>query len=142
MDQSTFELVAYQDTWGKGTDSYLHMMYERLVLIRELLSETGTLYVHSDWHVGHYLKGLCIEIFGKENFINEVTWHYYNKMAPVSQCFPRASDRIISFAKSFGRHKFHQQYEKRIKPTKQLKRKFIGGKAINVRDESGLFSTK
>jgi adenine-specific DNA-methyltransferase len=136
-DQSALEVVAYRDTWGKGTDSYLHMMYERLVLIRELLSEKGTLYLHTDWHVGHYLKALCLEIFGEGNFINEVTWHYYNKMAPVSRCFPRSSDRILSFAKSRDHYSFHQQYEKREKPVKQLKRQFIGGKAINVRDAEG-----
>src|SRR5436309_2387738 len=81
-DQSTLEFVAYNDIWGRGTDSYLHMMYERLMFMRELLSDSGTIYVHSDWHVGHYLKSICVEIFGKENFINEITWHYYNKMAP------------------------------------------------------------
>jgi adenine-specific DNA-methyltransferase len=59
-------------------------------------------------------------------------------MAPVSKCFPRASERVISFAKVFGAHKFQQQYEKRDKPIKQLKRQFIGGKAINVRDEDGV----
>ncbi len=136
-DQSTLEMVAFKDIWGRGTDSYLHMMYGCIVLMRELLSEHGTLYVHSDWHVGHYLKAICLEVFGKENFVNEITWHYYNKMAPDSQCFPRASDRIVSFAKVAGRHVFHQQYEMRDKPVKQLVRKFIGGKAINVRDDSG-----
>ena len=136
-DQSTLEMVAYRDTWGKGTDSYLFMMYERLVLLRELLSETGTIYIHADWHVGHYLKVICYDVFGEENFINEITWHYYNKMAPISRCFPRASDRIISFSRTVGRHTFKQQYEKRDKPVKQLKRKFVNGKAINVRDEAG-----
>jgi adenine-specific DNA-methyltransferase len=58
-DQSTLEFVAYQDTWGRGTDSYLHMMHERIVLIRDLLSDSGTLYLHTDWHVGHFLKALC-----------------------------------------------------------------------------------
>ncbi|MBE2181621.1 MAG: site-specific DNA-methyltransferase [Chthoniobacterales bacterium] len=136
-DQSTLEMVAYRDMWGKGTDSYLHMMFERLRLMKDLLSEKGSIYVHSDWHVGHFLKTLCLEVFGEENFINEITWHYYNKMAPVSRCFPRASDRIISFAKSREGYVFHQQYEKRDKPVMQLKRKFIGGKAINARDEEG-----
>jgi len=136
-DQSTLEMVAYRDTWGKGTDSYLFIMYERLVLMRELLSETGTIYIHADWHVGHFLKSVCYEVFGKRNFINEITWHYYNKMAPASSCFPRASDKILSFSKTEGRHIFKQQYEKRDKPVKQLKRKFIGGKAINVRDGEG-----
>jgi DNA modification methylase len=113
------------------------MMYERLTLIRDLLCETGTLYVHCDWHVGHFIKLLCNEIFGEGNFVNEITWHYYNKMAPDSRCFPRASDRVISFAKAPGRQKFQQQYVRRDKPVKQLKRRFIGGKAINVRDENG-----
>jgi adenine-specific DNA-methyltransferase len=136
-DQSTLEMVAYRDMWGKGTDSYLHMMFERLSLMKELLSEKGTIYVHCDWHVGHFLKTMCLEVFGKDNAINEVTWNYYNKMAPISRCFPRASDRIISFAKSRDHYIFHQQYEKRDKPVQQLKRQFIGGKAINVRDEDG-----
>jgi len=137
-EQSTLEMVAYRDIWGRGSDSYLHMMYERLVLIRELLSESGTLYIHCDWHVGHYLKAICLEIFGEDNFINEITWHYYNKMAPISRCFPRASDKIISFAKDSEKYLFYQQYEKRDKPVKQLKRQFVDGKAINVRDASGV----
>lgn len=136
-EQSTLEMVAYRDMWGKGTDSYLHMMFERISLMKELLSEQGSIYVHTDWHVGHFLKCILLEVFGAENFINEITWHYYNKMAPISRVFPRASDRIISFAKRRDRYVFHQQYEKRDKPVMQLKRKFIGGKAINVRDESG-----
>lgn len=136
-DQSTLEMVAYRDMWGKGTDSYLHMMFERLTLMRELLSDTGTIYVHCDWHMSHFLRAICLEVFGADNLVNEITWHYYNKMAPDSKCFPRASDRIMSFAKVYDHQVFHQQYEKRDKPVLQLKRKFIGGKAINVRDESG-----
>lgn len=79
-DQSTMELVAYRDMWGKGTDSYLNMMYERLVLMRELLSETGSIYVHLDWHVVHYVKPILDEIFGFEGdasepgFRNEIVW--------------------------------------------------------------------
>jgi DNA modification methylase len=135
---SVIEELAYRDTWGRGSDSFIAMMYERLQLIYGLLSDEGTLYIHCDWHVGHYIKAICLEIFGPSNFVNEITWHYYNKMAPISACFPRASDRILSFAKNFGKHTFHQQYEKRDKPVKQLKRQFIGGKAINVRDASGV----
>jgi len=79
-DQSAMEMVAYRDIWGKGTDSYLHMLYERLALIRELLSEHGSLYVHLDWHVVHYVKPLLDEIFGKggdagePGFRNEIIW--------------------------------------------------------------------
>ncbi len=73
-DQSTLEMVAYRDIWGKGTDSYLYMMYERLVLMREILSETGSIYVHSDEHVTHYLKVLLDEVFGSSEFRNDIIW--------------------------------------------------------------------
>lgn len=73
-DQSTLEMVAYRDMWGKGTDSYLHMMYERLVLLRELLSETGSIYVHCDWRMNSALRILMDEILGRECFQNELIW--------------------------------------------------------------------
>ncbi len=136
--QSVLEELAYRDTWGNGKDSYLAMMYERLLLMHDLLADDGLLYIHCDWHVGHYLKCIALEIFGQENGVNEITWHYYNKMAPSSRCFPRASDRILSFAKNVDAYRFEQQYEMRDKPVKQLKRQFVGGKAINVRDEAGV----
>ncbi|HAF07124.1 MAG: DNA methylase N-4/N-6 domain protein [candidate division TA06 bacterium 32_111] len=71
-EHSIIEEKAYRDTWGKGLDSYLQMMYERLVLMRELLAEDGSIYVHLDWHVGHYVKVMMDEIFGYENFRNEI----------------------------------------------------------------------
>jgi DNA modification methylase len=113
------------------------MFLPRLLLMRELLSERGTIYVHVDYHVQHHLKLLLDETFGSTNFVNEIVWHYYNKMAPVSRCFPRASDRILVFAKSFGSHIFKKQEELRDEPVKQLKRKLVGGKAINVRNDAG-----
>ncbi len=73
-DQSTLEMVAYRDMWGKGTDSYLHMMYERLMLIKELLSDIGSMYFHCDYHVGHFLKLVMDEVFGKDFFQNEIIW--------------------------------------------------------------------
>jgi adenine specific DNA methylase Mod len=69
---TVIEQFAYKDTWKMGTVSYLEMMVPRLILMRELLSDKGTLYVHIDWHVGHYLKIIMDEIFGKNNFINEI----------------------------------------------------------------------
>ncbi|MFN5309420.1 MAG: site-specific DNA-methyltransferase [Candidatus Kapaibacterium sp.] len=73
-EASAIEELAYRDTWGKGLDSFLQMMYDRLVLMRELLSEKGTIYVHVDYHVGHYAKIILDEIFGYENFRNEIVW--------------------------------------------------------------------
>src|ERR1041385_9139415 len=95
------------------------------------------MYVHCDWHIGWGIRAVLNEIFGAGNFVNEIVWHYYNKMAPNSACFPRPSDRIFSFAKTRGDYVFYQQYEQLDTPVKRLKRQFIGGKAINVRDADG-----
>ena len=73
-DQSTLEMIAYRDMWGKGTDSYLHTMFERLALLKELLSNEGSIYVHCDWHVAHPLKTMMDEIFGAGQFLNELIW--------------------------------------------------------------------
>lgn len=71
---TVIEQFAYSDTWKDGTASYLRMICPRLILLRELLADTGSIYVHLDWHVGHYVKVLMDEIFGKENFRNEIIW--------------------------------------------------------------------
>jgi len=73
-EHSILEEKAYRDTWGKGLDSYLQMMYERLILMKELLADNGSIYVHLDWHVGHYVKVMMDEIFGYENFQREIVW--------------------------------------------------------------------
>jgi DNA modification methylase len=134
---NVLEELAYRDTWGKGADSFIAMIYERLVLMRDLLASDGSIYLHCDWKVNSYIRLVLDEVFGKENFVNQITWHYYNKMAPDSKCFPRASDTILVFAKHQGAHIFHKQVEKRDEPIKQLVRKFVDGKAINARDENG-----
>ena len=71
---SVIERLAYKDIWEGGTDSFLDMLYPRLHLMRRLLAETGSIYVHMDWHMGHYVKIMMDEIFGKENFRNSITW--------------------------------------------------------------------
>jgi len=134
---SILEEKTYRDTWGSGLHSYLAMIAPRLRLAFDLLSPTGSIFVHTDYHVQHYIKLLLDEIAGSGNFVNEIVWHYYNKMAPVSKCFPRASDRILVYAKNAGDHVFHKQEEVRDEPVKQLKRKLVGGKAVNVRNEEG-----
>ncbi|MGB4644392.1 MAG: DNA methyltransferase [Dictyoglomaceae bacterium] len=99
-EHSIIEEKAYRDTWGKGLDSYLQMMYERLVLMRELLAENGSIYVHLDWHVGHYVKVMMDEIFGYENFRNEIVWHYRTYQGQVENYFPRKHDVILFYTKS------------------------------------------
>src|SRR5690606_723464 len=79
-EPSLVEEKAYRDTWGRGLESYLSMIEPRLRLLRELLANTASIFIHADVHVGPYLKLLMDEIFGKENFQNEIAWYYYNKM--------------------------------------------------------------
>jgi DNA modification methylase len=138
-DQSTLEMVAYRDMWGKGTDSYLHMMYERLTLMKELLSEKGSIYVHCDWHMSAQLRFLLNEVFGVENFRNELYWYYYNKMHDVRKpIFPRATDTIFFYVKNTEANPtFNRQKEMRDKAVTQLVRKKVGGKMVNARDADG-----
>ncbi|MFJ5977628.1 MULTISPECIES: DNA methyltransferase [Micrococcaceae] len=136
---TVLEQFAYSDTWSDGTASYLAMIAPRLVLMRELLAETGAIYVHLDWHVGHYVKILLDEIFGKENFRNEIVWYYYNKMPDTrNRMFPRSHDVIYSYVKnSTSDYSFKHQEELRDKPVRQLVRKKHEGRMINARDEDG-----
>ena len=95
-EASVIEEKAYRDTWGKGLDSYLQMLYDRLVLMRELLADNGSIYVHLDWHVGHYVKIIMDEIFGKENFRNEIIWCYTGPARKVKD-FPDKHDIILRY---------------------------------------------
>ena len=105
---TVIEQFAYADTWKDGTVSYLKMIYPRLALMRELLSEKGSIYVHIDWHVGHYVKILLDDIFGKENFRNEIVWCYGGGAIPKND-FPRKHDVIMRYTKSEN-YIFNTQY--------------------------------
>ncbi len=96
---TVIEQFAYADTWKDGTVSYLKMLYPRLTLMRELLSDKGSIYVHLDWHVGHYVKVLLDEIFGKENFVNEIIWHYPGQSS-AKDFHPRKHDNIFWYVKN------------------------------------------
>lgn len=107
---TVIEQFAYADTWEKGTISYLEMMYPRLLLMKELLSDHGSIYVHIDWHVGHYLKLMLDDIFGKENFVNEIVWCYSGPSANINS-FSRKHDIILFYGKDDNRV-FNMQYLK------------------------------
>jgi len=115
-EPSGIEIKAYRDTWGKGLASYLQMMYDRLVLMKKLLAENGSIYVHMDWHIGHYVKLIMDEIFGKENFRNEIVWSYRTGGASKEKGFARKHDIILMYSKSekfkFRFLKERQYYEK------------------------------
>ncbi|MGB8951958.1 MAG: site-specific DNA-methyltransferase [Candidatus Aminicenantales bacterium] len=101
-EQSILEAVAYRDTWGKGTDSYLYMMYERLTLMRDLLSERGSIYVHYDWHIGHSIKILLDEIFIEEHFNNHITWKRSTPRGNAGKKFPELTDYIFFYSKTYA----------------------------------------
>jgi adenine-specific DNA-methyltransferase len=136
---TVIEQFAYSDTWSDGTASYLAMITPRLILMRELLADTGSIYVHLDWHVGHYVKLVLDEVFGRKNFRNELIWYYYNKMPDTrNKIFPRSHDVLYWYAKNENSgYFFSHQEETRSRPVKQLVRKKLDGRMINARDEHG-----
>lgn len=95
---TVIEQFAYSDTWSDGTASYLAMITPRLILMRELLADTGSIYVHLDWHVGHYVKLVLDEIFGKKSFVNEIVW-CYSIGGKGDGRFARKHDTIQLYAK-------------------------------------------
>ena len=97
---TVIEQFAYADTWEEGTISYLKMIFPRLALMREMLSEKGSIYVHIDWHVGAYVKVLLDEIFGKEFFRNEIIWTYFGFKRSTAKKFPQKHDVIYSFTRN------------------------------------------
>jgi adenine-specific DNA-methyltransferase len=112
-DQSALEMVAYRDMWGKGTGSYLSTMADRLAIIRELLSERGTLYVHCDWHVGHALKLVLAETFGTDRQMAEVVWPRTTNSGSskaIAQRFSFDTDSILVFTKSPS-YTFNRQFK-------------------------------
>ncbi|MBR6091720.1 MAG: site-specific DNA-methyltransferase [Bacteroidales bacterium] len=133
---TVIEQFGYSDLWQNGTVSYLEYMYPRLVLMRELLSERGSIYVHIDWHVGHYMKIIMDDIFGKENFRDEIVWYYNNKMSRSSKDFAHAHDTIFFYTKS-DNNSFNEVKILRDKPVKQSVREWKDKKNMRARDENG-----
>lgn len=102
---SILEESAYRDTWGRGRSSYLHMLYERLVLIHELLADDGSLFLHLGSNVSHFGKVLCDEIFGPEAYVNEVIWKRQTAHSDVGQGakhLGRLHDTILLYRKGEG----------------------------------------
>ncbi|MFH1712079.1 MAG: site-specific DNA-methyltransferase [Patescibacteria group bacterium] len=95
---SVIEEVAYRDTWGQGADSFIAMMYERLFLMRDLLSDSGSIFVHCDYRVDSYLRMILDEVFGKDMFLNEIVWSYGAGGNP-SSFFPRKHDTILWYSR-------------------------------------------
>lgn len=97
---NVLEELAYRDTWGKGADSFIAMIYERLFLIKDLLSKNGAVYVHCDYRVSGYMRMILDEVFGKDNFRNEIIWCYTGNAAPGQKQYSRKHDTVFWYAKS------------------------------------------
>ena len=96
---TVIEQFAYADTWEEGTISYLKMIYSRLVLMKELLSDKGSIYIHIDWHIGAYVRVVLDNIFGKANFVNEIIWCYKSGGAGDNG-FAKKHDTILFYRKN------------------------------------------
>jgi site-specific DNA-methyltransferase (adenine-specific)/adenine-specific DNA-methyltransferase len=138
-EPNLLEQIAYRDTWGRGADSFISMIYERLILMRDLMHEEGSIFFHCDWRVSSFARLVFDEIFGKENFRNEIYWYYYNKMPDTRKgVFPRSTDTILWYVKEKNKpYRFEPLEEQREKPVKQLKRVKIDGRMVNARDAAG-----
>ena len=104
-DSSSFGEKQYGDIWTN--DEYLQFMYERLLLMRELLSDKGSIFIHCDWHKNHHLRCLMDEVFGPLNFINEIAWCYFGPGSPGMRQFNRKHDNILWYSKTYNIWKFN-----------------------------------
>ena len=133
---TVFEQFAYSDTWADGTASYLAMIVPRLILIREFLSDRGTLYVHIDHRVGDYVKIVLDEIFGRDNFLNHITWRRQvpRGMKVHSKYYPYSADHIYMYARTPGRAIWNRPTKKTRITVEEAQKKY-------KQDARGFFST-
>ena len=122
------EEVMYGDIWQK--EDYLNWLYERLLAIKEVMNETASIYVHLDWHIGHYVKIIMDEVFREENFVNEIIWSYRSGGASKSGSIARKHDSIYFYSKSSEDFRINT-----IKERQYLEKSFMDSK----QDEQGNF---
>jgi DNA modification methylase len=142
-EPSIIEQKAYRDTWGGAEthlDAYLKWFYETATILHELLHETGTLYVHCNQEMASYLRCILDEIFGSENHMNDVIWHFENKPKfSFSKVLPRDWECILVYARQLGSQKFSHQ----LVPVKEVQQQAVVAwdpklkKRIAKRDDKG-----
>lgn len=132
--RGTQDQKAYQDKlYGAG---FLEFLRRRLILLRQLLSDDGSLFVHLDWKKGHYVKVLLDEIFGENNFRNEIIWHYHDKFATGGKALDKNHDMIFHYSKT-GRYIANEVRIDKAEKTRRALRKKVDGKTINILDKKG-----
>lgn len=131
-----FEEKMYGDIWNK--EDYLSWMYENLIAIKSVMSETASIYVHLDWHIGHYVKVLMDEVFGEDNFINEVVWKYVKYQMRKMNRFANNTDRLLIYSNSEN-YTFIPQAIKLSMPKKLLMKGWDKERGViaNIKDENG-----
>lgn len=130
-----FEETLYGDIWKK--EDYLNWMHENLMAIKSVMADTASIYVHLDWHIGHYVKVLMDEVFGEDNFRNEIAWYYTNKIPDTrKKQYQSSYDSILFYTKS-EIYPFYHQQEKREKPIKVSRMRKVEGKKIYLKGEDG-----
>ncbi len=145
-EPSIIEQKAYRDTWGVSIeerasgktpiDKYLQWFYETVILLRELLTEDGTAYIHLDWNMGHYAKVVADEVFGKERLRNEIIWYYTNKLGTGGNTFDKHHDILLVYVK--GERWYHNPLMRPVKEQKlQPVTQKINGERVWLRDEEG-----
>lgn len=133
-DYTPMEQTMYFDIWKN--DSYLQWMYERLQLLKELLSENGSIFLHVDWHKEAHLKLLLDEIFGENNLRNEIIWHYHDKFATGGKSLDKNHDTIYHYSKAPDFTGNEVRIDKEEKTRRALRKK-VDGKTINILDDGG-----
>ena len=130
-----FKETLYGDIWKK--EDYLNWMYENLMAIKSVMADTASIYVHLDWHIGHYVKVLMDEVFGEDNFQNELVWYYTNKIPDTRKKQYQSSYDFILFYTKSEVYPFYHQQEKREKPIKVSRMRKVEGKKIYLKGEDG-----
>lgn len=130
------EEIAYRDTWGGGLDTYLKWMFETLTFLRELLSESGSIYVHCDWRTSHYIKTVADGIFGADNFRREVIWdiQVLSGFKTIANNYVRGHDTLLYYAASPStvfnppRQPHRKEYLDRFNKTDDEGRQYFDGR--------------
>jgi DNA modification methylase len=136
------EEIAYRDTWGRGADSFIAMIYERLALMRDLLAKDGSIYVHCDWRVNSFIRLVLDEVFGKDRFRNEAIW-FYRRWSAGSDQFQRQHETLLIYSNG-NKPIFNVLYDPytdgTLKRWKGIKRKTAisdDGKLVQTQDTEG-----